>query len=110
MGFDWNLTIEAYVDPATGKPWIWSQDGGDLKKIPFNPDDWVLPEQFREFAVMRGHHLYRYIHQVEEMDYGTKADAQTLVNYFPCGRISRIGRYGQSLAGMRPSTTCSTSV
>lgn len=82
MGFHWNLTIQVYVDPATGKPWVWSHDG-ELKKIPFVPEDWVLPEQFREFTDMRGHHLYHYIDCVENMGYGHRADADILLHYFP---------------------------
>lgn len=82
MGFDWFLTIEVYVDPATGKPWVWSKDG-ELKKIPFNPEDWILPERFREFAIMRGHHLHPYIKRVEEYEFNSRASADILLHYFP---------------------------
>lgn len=82
MGFDWNLTIQVYIDPATGKPWVWSHDG-ELKKIPFVPEDWILPERFREFAIMRGHHLYHYIHYVEEYEFNSQTTADILLAYFP---------------------------
>lgn len=82
MGFDWNLTIQVYLDPTTGLPWVWSPDG-DLRKVPFNPEVWRLPEKFREFAIMRGHHLRHYTRAVEIEEDRFQADAATLIHYFP---------------------------
>ena len=81
MGFDFNLTIETFIDSETGLPFVWSIT--DVKKIPYNPEEWRLPERFRQFAIMRGHHLGAYTRDLPLPDLSYRADVHTVLAYFP---------------------------
>ena len=81
MGFDWNLEITTYIDPATGLPIVWHPS--ELRKIPYVPELWRLPDDFRRFAVMRGQHLHAYTNKIEESENRYSCDANTFLALFP---------------------------
>lgn len=79
MGFDWSMTILAFLD-ENGSPYVWGPDG---KQKPYVQEEWQLPEEFKEFAVMRGHHLRHYTAIIEEEENRYEAPANILLYYFP---------------------------
>ena len=83
MGFDWNLTIRVFVDEKTGMPWVWGPTG---KPVPYTPEQWKLPKEFREFAIMRGNHLRAYTATIETEENRCEADTNVLLYYFPIWR------------------------
>ena len=81
MGFDFYMTINVRVDSATGMPFVW---GKNSTKLPYDPEAWCLPEEFREFAQLRGHFLRHYTDPIEKMFGNTyEVYVETLLFEFP---------------------------
>jgi len=78
MGFDFDILLSLRIDKATGLPIV-----GWTTPVPYSPEDHQVPENFRKFLKMRGHHL-RYYTQTAELDSGgTLVDAASFKFYFP---------------------------
>ncbi len=80
MGFDFYLKISVQVDPATGLPFVW---GKNSTKLPYDPEGWRLPEEFREFAQMRGHFLHLYTDTLEQKYRCYELDPGTFLSHYP---------------------------
>jgi hypothetical protein len=62
MGFDWSITLSLHIDKTTGLPYVW---GPGLERLPYKPEDYCVPERFRQFLHMRGHLFHVYTQSVE---------------------------------------------
>ena len=58
MGFDLTITINLYIDPKTGLPFVW---GPGLTQKPYVPSEYIVPEKYRKWLDQRGHHFHAYI-------------------------------------------------
>lgn len=88
MGYDWSIILSLRLDPATGKAAFYNLQSSRVELTPFNPADFVVPEEYREFIQMRGHHLQVYTKPVEEdsKEYGvTRYDAvpSEILHFYP---------------------------
>ena len=63
MGFDLFIQISLPVNPTTGAPSVWLANG---TYGPFVPDDYTVPEMFRQFLWQRGPHWHKYIERFDD--------------------------------------------
>lgn len=80
MGFDFTIGVSLALDPNDGLPFIWDGTG---KKLPYNTTDYQLPDKYRRFAQMRGHHLHHYTRDFEEDTGQYHCSADAFLHYFP---------------------------
>jgi hypothetical protein len=66
MGFDWELELRLFVECDTGLPYVFHPKTGE--HLEFNPEEWRLPDKFRCFAQMRGHHLMHYVQRFSDVN------------------------------------------
>jgi hypothetical protein len=80
MGFDWHIGLALFIDHTTGMPYVFHLKNGE--RLPFNAEEWRLPEQFRRFAQMRGHHLMHYVQRFSDTNI-FEASPYALLHRFP---------------------------
>jgi hypothetical protein len=78
MGFDWQICIHTRVDAATGLPIV-----GWFPSTPYNPQDYIVPEKYREFLTMRNGLLRSYTKEAEEEYKFYELPVEELVTFFP---------------------------
>ena len=81
MGFDWYISLTMHVDPSTGLPYVW---GPGFERLPYKPEDYCVPEQYRQFLYMRGHLFHQYTRAVEEIDEVFECDPSRILEHWPC--------------------------
>lgn len=81
MGFDFDIYLYTRVDKKTGLPVV-----GWFPSVPYNPQDYVVPEKYREFIKMRNGILRSYTKEAQEAEKGNtryELEVTDLVSYFP---------------------------
>jgi hypothetical protein len=78
MGFDWQIYIHVRADPKTGLPVV-----GWENPVPYNPQDYVVPEEYRTFLTMRNGILRSYTQEAEEDMNMIQLPVEEFVHYFP---------------------------
>jgi hypothetical protein len=78
MGFDWQIYIHVRTDSKTGLPVV-----GWVNPVPYNPQDYIVPEYYREFLTMRNGFLRSYTKEAEQDMNTTQLPVNELVGYFP---------------------------
>jgi len=58
MGFDIFISLNLLLDPKSGQPYTYSDEG---IRCPVSLADFTIPEQFRKYVQMRGSHFHDYI-------------------------------------------------
>jgi hypothetical protein len=83
MGFDFCLELRLRINETTGLPDLgWNMDASGLAiRIPYVPENYVVPEKYRGWTTLRGRHLHMYI--TTFMDNETDCDAQNFFSSMP---------------------------
>ena len=83
MGFDFFLELRLRINENTGLPDIgWQFDASGVAfRIPYVPEEYVVPEKYRKWTRLRGSHLHMYI--TTFMDNETECDAQHFFSSIP---------------------------
>lgn len=79
MGFDWFITLSFHIDESTGLPYVW---GPGLQRQPYNPEDYCVPEQYRQFVYLRGHLFHEYTRGAEVND-TYECNTSVILEHFP---------------------------
>jgi len=56
------------IDPKTGLPFVWYNNGGFIDKKPYIPEDYKIPEMYHKYIELRGHHFRVYFYPFLKMD------------------------------------------
>lgn len=76
------LTLRMFFDPMSGHALVYSIK--DEERIPFKPEDWQIPEEFRRFMEMRGDYINHYVRRVDRILNLHEIDAEIFLDiYFP---------------------------
>jgi hypothetical protein len=78
MGFDWHIYLHTRVDEETGLPVV-----GWFPSVPYNPQEYIVPEKYREFLTMRNGILHTYTKEAEEDTKRYELEVMELLGYFP---------------------------
>ncbi len=54
-----------HIDETTGMPYVYSNTA-PFEKLPYKPEEYCVPEQYRQFLYMRGHLFHEYTREVEK--------------------------------------------
>ena len=65
MGFDLYIGLTLLIDDKTGLPYVYNSDNS---RKPFNPLDFIVPENHRERLKQRGHIFHYYIRDINGSD------------------------------------------
>jgi hypothetical protein len=58
MGFDMHIGLKLQIDTDTGLPFVWGQN---WTRLPYDPESYKVPQQFRRLIWQRGDHWHQYI-------------------------------------------------
>jgi hypothetical protein len=77
MGFDLIISLNLFIDPKTGLPFIWGED--NVRK-PFVPSEFQVPEKYRKWIEQRGRVFHFYINGISET---SSVDIYTFLENYP---------------------------
>jgi len=84
MGFDLCAKLLLNIDPATGTPFIYGTKNGDLVRIPFNPEQHVVPEQFCKYLEQQGDHFVLYVsHFINFNNFVQQVSCEEFLEHYP---------------------------
>ena len=83
MGLDIFLELRLQINELTGLPDLgWHLDAsGVAYRIPYIPEQYVVPEKYRKWAKLRGRYLHMYMEKFVPDD--DSCDATTFYNNMP---------------------------
>jgi hypothetical protein len=85
MGFSWRITFNTDIDEKTGLPvveWL-NPNLGHRVFIPYKPEDYSVPEKYREFLNTRNEILCSYTKDAYENMNVFQLPVEDLLYYFP---------------------------
>jgi hypothetical protein len=62
MAFTMVITINVNIETKTGLPFVWYNNNGFIDKKPYIPEEYKIPEVYRRFIQLRGHHFRVYVY------------------------------------------------
>lgn len=62
VGFNMVITINVNISPKNGMPFVWYNNNGIIDKKTYVPEEYEIPEKYRRFIELRGHHFRSYIY------------------------------------------------
>jgi hypothetical protein len=80
MGFTMVITINVNINPKNGFPFIWYNNNGAIDKKPYIPEEHEIPEMYRRFIELQGHHFRAYIYPFEKVD---QVGVDDFLEYYP---------------------------
>lgn len=85
MGFDFYIHLCLGISEETGLPFLYKYDESTntLKRIPYDPEEFRVPDQWKKFLSIRGHHMNYYIEDIETNERGYTASMDVFEHYFP---------------------------
>ena len=82
MGFDFYIKLRLSLCETTGKPCFYEYIDGTFK-INYDIGSITVPEEYRRFLTMRGHHMRLYTEDVNISQDYYDADISELLEVFP---------------------------
>jgi len=86
MGFDLYIGVQLKTDAETGRPYIL---GPDQTRIPYDTDDYKVPEEFRSLVWQRGLQFHVYVSKYADLDLYQAPAADFLQNYPDWAEVSQ---------------------
>lgn len=80
MGFDMTVILNCPISYVSGLPYRYDNSGA-LTQIPYEPQDFVVPEKYRKYMDQRGSHFHAYIKSFGELCCQTSVDV--FLHYYP---------------------------
>lgn len=83
MGFDLDIRLDLHIDSDTGLPvvYVYDPSTNSSMKVPYNPEDYKVPEEFCKYLQQRGSQFHYYIAFFGSST--TEIDASAFLHYYP---------------------------
>lgn len=85
MGFDFYVRLSLSISEETGLPFVYKHDPSTktLKRVSYESEKFRIPDQWKKFLYIRGHHMNYYIDAIETNGYGCSVSMDVFQHYFP---------------------------
>jgi hypothetical protein len=84
--FDLFIGAKLQTDAETGRPYVL---GPDQTRIPYDTDEYKVPEEFRGLVWQRGQHFHVYVSKYADLDLYQASAADFLENYPDWAEVSQ---------------------
>ena len=84
MGLEIHIELHVQISESTGLPSVWLKEDDDFfSLVPFDPEDYIVPAEFRRFLNQKGKLFNIYIESFIFENSIPEVDCSAFLTYFP---------------------------